>query len=399
MSKLISVADAITHLSSHRPAWPTQTVPLNEALGARLAEPLTAKVTVPPAAVSAMDGYAVRLSDVTEPGAHLSVVGEIPAGGVFDGTLQPGQAARIFTGAEMPAGADHVVIQENAKREGDTVLFADAYTKQAHVRAAGQDFSQDEALIQAGQVIGPAELAIAAAANHASLNVCKRPRVAILANGDELRLPGSELSRGQIVNSNPPGLSALIRLWGGEPENLGIATDSIAAITAKIESASEADIIVPVGGASVGDHDHMRTAFSESGYESVFEKIAVRPGKPTWFARKGDQLVLGLPGNPASAFVCANLFLRILLTGETALPMHAAQVTTDLPANGPRDAFLRAVSALNTETAVRTVTPAANQDSSLIRPFLTADCLIHRPANAPAATAGDIIQTTPLTVR
>lgn len=397
MSSLISVDEAIAALVANRPVWPVETVALSDALGARLASPLKANVTRPPAAVSAMDGYAVRLADVGAPETPLTVIGEIPAGSVFDKPLSPGETVRIFTGSELPAGADHIVMQEDAVRNGDNVRFSSGYSEASFVRAAGRDFSAGDVLIDAGAKIGPAEIAIAAAANHATLPVHKRPSIAILANGDELRAPGSPLERGQIVNSNPAGLSALISLWCGQPLDLGVATDSVAAIRERIDAASDADIIVPVGGASVGDHDHMRAAFAEAGYETIFEKIAVRPGKPTWFARKGSQLVVGLPGNPASAFVCAHLFLRILTTDETGLKFQAARLEADLPFNGPREAFLRATAHHSEADGSCTVIAAADQDSSLIRPFLSGNCLIHRPANAAAQPAGSIVNTLPLT--
>ncbi len=396
MSGLISVDEAIAALVANRPDWPVETVALSNALGARLATPLKANVTRPPAAVSAMDGYAVRLADVGTPDTPLTVIGEIPAGSVFDKPLSPGEAVRIFTGSELPPGADHVVVQEHATRDGDKVRFSSGYSEPSFVRAAGRDFSTGDTLIETGAKIGPAEIAIAAAANHATLEIYKRPTIAILANGDELRAPGSALERGQIVNSNPAGLSALVSLWGGMPVDLGVATDSVAAIREKIDAATEVDIIVPVGGASVGDHDHMRTAFAEAGYETIFERIAVRPGKPTWFARKDHQLVLGLPGNPASAFVCAHLFLRILTTDQAKLSFQPARLESDLAANGPREAFLRATAAYSAEDGTRTVIAAADQDSSLIRPFLSGNCLIHRPADAAAQPAGSIVQTLPL---
>ncbi|MEO1100265.1 MAG: molybdopterin molybdotransferase MoeA [Pseudomonadota bacterium] len=397
MSGLISVDEAIAALVANRPDWPVETVALSDALGARLAIPLKANVTRPPAAVSAMDGYAVRLADVGAPDTPLKVIGDIPAGTVFDKPVSPGEAVRIFTGSELPTGADHVVMQEHATRDGDTVRFLSGYSEPSFVRAAGRDFSTGDTLIEAGAKIGPAEIAIAAAANHATLSIHKRPTIAILANGDELRAPGSTLERGQIVNSNPAGLSALISLWGGIPLDLGVATDSVAAIREKIDAATDADIILPVGGASVGDHDHMRAAFAEAGYDTIFEKIAVRPGKPTWFARKDRQLVLGLPGNPASAFVCAHLFLRILTTDQTKLGFQPARLEADLAANGSREAFLRATATYSAKDGSRTVISATDQDSSLIRPFLSGNCLIHRPANAAAQPAGSVVHTLPLT--
>ena len=327
-----------------------------------------------------MDGYAVRLSDVAISGAALTLIGEAPAGTPFGGQLQAGEAVRIFTGAEVPRGADHVVVQEVTSRDGDIVTIGEAYAKAANIRKAGIDFTTDDLLISAGALIGPAELAIAAAANHKGLSVFKRPKVALLANGDELKLPGSSLGHGEIINSNPAALGALITQWGGEPIDLGIAPDSLEAIQTYIQKASTADIIVPIGGASVGDHDHMRAAFKGLGFEPVFEKVAIKPGKPTWFAKKDAQCVLGLPGNPASALVCAHIFLRQLINPDRQPIWQTAKLNTKLKGNGPRASFLRAYVKGN-EKGELIVTPMANQDSSLLTPFLNTNAFIRLAPN------------------
>lgn len=391
MSELISVEDALALIAGNRVPTASETIALGDALGRTLAEPLVANVTLPPAAVSAMDGYAVRLGDVGEAGAALIVIGEAPAGTPFDTPVQRGEAVRIFTGGQLPPETDHVIPQERATRTGNEVTFENGYTAPAHVRPAGLDLKKGETILTPGTRIGPAQLAIIAAANHDKLTVLKRPKIALLANGDELRPPGSDLERGQIISSNPAALSALIRQWGGEPIDLGIAPDNLAIIKSFITRADEADIIVPVGGASVGDHDYMRTAFAELGYKTLFEKIAVKPGKPTWFASKDRQRVLGLPGNPASALVCAHLFLHALINPAQGHPLRVANLSEALPANGPRASYLRARVAIS-PNGMLTATAATKQDSSLLTPFLAANALIRRDAHAPTCAPGTLVE-------
>lgn len=385
-SGLISVDDALGFIAAHRADYGVERVSLDDALGGVLAEPVRARLTQPPLAVSAMDGYAVRLADVAAPGARLKVIGESPAGGPFADPVSVGEAVRIFTGGALPPGADHIVIQEDAAREGDEVVIAEGHAKPRHVRAAGIDFENGETLIQEGVRVGPAEIAIAAAANHAELVIARRPRVAVIANGDELKPPGSALGPGEIVSSNPAGLCALIRAWGFHARATGVAADTTQSIQDHIRAAAGADVIVPVGGASVGDRDLMHAAFAGLGFDKVFAKIAVKPGKPTWFGRLGDQRVLGLPGNPASAFVCAHLFLKPLL-GLPALATGGARLAAPVPANGGRENYLRARAERGAD-GVLLAQPASNQDSSLLRPFLTANCLIRRPAGADALAPG-----------
>jgi molybdopterin molybdotransferase len=391
MSGLISVDEALALLAQHALSLPVQTVPLAAALGARLAGAVKAQVSRPPAAVSAMDGYAVRLSDVAAPGARLRVIGDAPAGRPFGGIVGPGEALRIFTGSIIPEGADHVVIQEDADRNGDTLVCHNAYDAAQFIRQIGIDFTEGDELLSAGAVVSPAGLSISAAANHGTLNIFRRPRVGILANGDELRAPGSVLEPGQIVNSNPEGLGALIRQWGGEPVDLGVADDTMDSIHARIDAAPDIDIFLPVGGASVGDHDLMRPAFADAGFTPVFEKVAVKPGKPTWFSTRDTQRVLGLPGNPASAFVCAHLFLRPLIEGGMQRSLLNARSVSALPGPGRRETYLRAHVHADTDSVLR-VEAAVNQDSSLIRPFLMANALIRRLADAPPVAAGDLVK-------
>ena len=388
---MITVEEALRLIERHRLAggatMATERIAIGDALDRVLAREVRARVSAPPRDVSAMDGYAVRAADLRGNTA-LCVIGEAPAGAPFAGTVEPGEAVRLFTGSVVPDGADHVVIQEEARRENGTVVILAAIDAPAHIRRAGIDFAEGDLLIEARTRLGPANIAAAAASDHDTLEVHCRPTVALLSNGDELRAPGSDPATGEVIASNAASLAALVRRWGGEPVDLGIARDSRAAIGERLERAGDADIIVPVGGASVGDHDHMVAAFDDLGFETVFRKIAVKPGKPTWLAVRGAQVALGLPGNPASAYVCAHLFLRSLL-GDPA-PVVATRTATTLPANGSRETYLRAT--LETDDrGVRWAAATRRQDSSLITPFLECDALVKRPPDAPAIDAGDIV--------
>ena len=392
---MISVQDAISALTQHRAAGADVLTPLSKALGGRLARDVLAKVTLPPRDASAMDGYAVRFSDVGKAGAQLTVIGEAPAGSPFGGAVGQGEAVRIFTGGAVPEGADHIVIQENASCEGDILTTTTTNETRRHIRKAGIDFTKGETLITAGTQLSPAHIALAAAANHDTLPIYKRPLIALIANGDELKEPGSPVQEGDVIGSNAAGLGALIQSWGGEVMDMGIAKDSVAAITALIDAASAADIIVPIGGASVGDYDYMRTAFKEAGLELVFEKIAVRPGKPTWFGKLGEQRVLGLPGNPASATVCAHLFLKILMNRADNIVTTKAKLTQALSANGPRETFARGRKEVS-DDGIAKVTPFPRQDSSLMTPFAKANVLLRLPPNTGPWDEGDVIDVVSL---
>lgn len=391
MSGLISVSDALTRIQANRPRPEPEIVPIEQALGRRLTAPVIAQRTHPPAAMSAMDGYAVRLDDVRQAKAELRVIGEAPAGGPFGGKVGSGEAVRIFTGSVIPDGANTVIIQENVTRVGDEITSLQTYDAPRHIRAAGLDFSTGDVLIDTGTRLGAEHLSAIAASNNPNVEVEKRLRVGLLANGDELRPPGSDLQPGEIINSNPYGLKALIEAWGSEAVDLGIAGDSVEAIEAILADAKDIDVFVPIGGASVGDHDHMRTAFKLGGFDPVFEKIAVRPGKPTWFSKSPDALVLGLPGNPASAMVCAHLFLSPLLGHDWNTSLVKGKLTTDIGANGPREHFMRARMDLHSDGGFE-IDPKINQDSSLLRPFLTCNVLLRREPNAPALSAGTMAE-------
>lgn len=398
MIRMASVAQALAEITTHGGQRLTghESIPLAAAFGRRLAQPVLALVSQPPADVSAMDGYAVRHADARL-GAVLNVTGESRAGAPFSGQLGRGEAVRIFTGAHVPSGADHVLIQEDARREGATVAVVTDQPTPANIRRAGRDFSTGQTLVPAGHVMSEGAISLAAAGNNARVTVAKAPRIGILANGDELVSPGEALAAGQVVNSIQPALLALVRRWGAIALDLGVSRDTEEDVRKRL--ASPCDVIVSIGGASVGDYDVVRSAFAAEGFEPIFEKVAIKPGKPTWFSGGQSALALGLPGNPAAAMVTAQLFLRPLIEaltgGVTPEPMSRACVQHGLPATGGREEFLRAVVTCG-ENGMATIRAAEDQDSSLLSPFLSANALIRRPIGAPTAAAGDLVEFIPL---
>lgn len=394
---MLTVDEALDAILNGAAALEAEDVPLTECCGRILARDAAARLTQSPFAASAMDGYAVRFSDM-KPGAQLKVVGEAPAGAPFKGAVGEGEAVRIFTGAPVPAGADHVLIQEDTARDGDVITVSAAQPAPRNIRAAGADFREGDVLAKAGTRLHEFHGAVFAAANLDSAPVRRRPKIAIFSNGDELVDPGAALRPGQIVNSNHYALREMARAWGGAPDYLGCAPDRPEAVEGFFERAREADVILPVGGASVGDHDYVKSAFAAAGGETVFAKVAMRPGKPTWFGRIGRARVVGLPGNPASAIVAAALFAQPLarrLAGEDwRAPFLEARLAAPAPANGWRESYLRATASPSGEGFV--IEPAPNQDSALLSPFAAANALIRRPPDAPEAAAGDVVQFVPL---
>jgi molybdopterin molybdotransferase len=392
---LLSVADALAGVLAQARPLPRETVPLADALGRTLAADLAATRTQPPKAVSAMDGYAVRAADVATLPATLALIGQSAAGHGFDGTVKAGETVRIFTGAPLPDGADAILIQEDAEADGDRICAQAVATQGRHVRAAGLDFKQGERLLAAGTRLGPAELALAAAMNHPTLPVARRPRVAILATGDELVRPGMAPGPDQIVASNSFAVAGMVTAAGGTPLDLGIAGDSFEALQAAIAAAKAAgaDVLVTLGGASVGDHDLVKPALAKEGMELGFWRIAMRPGKPLLHGRLGEMAILGLPGNPVSSIVCAILFLVPLLRALAGDPDAAADrsepalLGAPLKANDQRQDYLRATLAPGAGLPVATAFPA--QDSSLLRVLARANCLIIRAPHAPPAAAGE----------
>lgn len=393
---MISVADAFAALMQGvEPVAATETVALREALGRVLAADLPALRTQPDFDASAMDGYALRAADVAVPFAPLRLVGESAAGRAFDGRLEPGDAVRIFTGAPVPAGADAILIQENADRPfADTVLPREPVTPGRHIRRAGADFAAGDVLVPAGTRLGAGTLALAASGGHPRLTVLRRPRIAILATGDELVMPGEPVGPSQIVASNGFGIAALVESAGGEALDYGIARDDLATIGALIDRAlaDGVDVFVTIGGASVGDHDLVGPAFAARGVALDFWKVAMRPGKPLMAGRIGRTRLIGLPGNPASSLVTATLFLKPLvqaLTGAPQEPVYRdAILGADMPANDQRADFIRATLG-ESQAVTPIVTPFGRQDSSLLSVFARADVLLLREPHAPAAKTGD----------
>ncbi len=386
--KGLSVEDARARILARAVALPSEPVPLREADGRTLAEPVAAVRDQPPFDASAMDGWAVRRADTGE-AASLRIVGESAAGRGHAAPLAQGEAVRIFTGAPVPEGADAVIIQEEARRDGDVVHLGPAGAG-GNIRPRGGDFRKGDALLAAGTRLDPWTLSLAAAAGRAELPVARRPRIAILSTGEELAAPGGEAGPFQIYESGSIALQAMIARWGGAPTRLAPAGDEIAAIAAAVRDI-EAEVIVTIGGASVGDYDLVKPALASLGLALDVETVNVRPGKPTWFGVLTDgRLALGLPGNPASAFVCAELFLRPLvlaLQGATApFRLATARLAAPLPANGPREHWMRA------RTTPRGVEPFPDQDSSLVTVFAAADCLLRRLPGAPAALLGDAVE-------
>jgi molybdopterin molybdotransferase len=385
--------------------WPLETtelVDLLHASGRVLASPLQAMLSQPPFTASAMDGYAVRAADVTTLPATLVVVGEAAAGHALPLALTVGQAARIFTGAPLPSGADAIVIQENTSRRDDRVTIASGTPDPEHVRPRGGDFTGGQTLVAANRRLTPRDVTLAAAMGHATLAVRRQPRVAILATGDELVLPGTTPGADQIVCSNPYGVAALVQAAGGEPWFIGIAADTKASLKDHLDRARDADILVTLGGASVGDHDLVGPALRDLGMSLDFWTIAMRPGKPLMFGHLGPQRVLGLPGNPVSSLITAQLFLMPLiraLLGQavTSAATTLAQCTVALSANGPRAHYMRATLSYAPDGAPR-VTPVRSQDSSLLTPLAAADCLIVRPVGAAATAAGATVAIMPLDI-
>jgi molybdopterin molybdotransferase len=397
---MISVEEALARITGAFRPLAVETVGLGEALGRVLAEDVVARVTQPPAAVSAMDGYAVRAADLAAVPAILTEIGEAPAGGAYEGTVEAGQTVRIFTGAPLPRGADAVVMQEDTEAEGDRITVRESVRPGTYVRPAGLDFRAGEVGIAAGRLLTARDVGLAAAMNVPWLKVRRRPRIAILSTGDELVMPGEPVGPNQLIGSNGLTLVALVAVCGGEAVNLGIAKDSRESLVTLAAGAQGADLLVTTGGASVGKHDLVREALDESGLELDFWKIAMRPGKPLMFGRMGEIPLLGLPGNPVSSLVCALLFLRpaidvMLGRAPEDRPPETAVLGTELGANDQRQDYLRGHLRFDS-SGRRVATAVQRQDSSMFATLAHADCLIVRPPGAPPARAGDTVPIVPL---
>ncbi|MFU1476636.1 gephyrin-like molybdotransferase Glp [Roseovarius sp. C7] len=390
---MITVETALEQLFALVSPGAVEELPLAEAAGRVLARPVSTSLTQPPFAASAMDGYAVAATRVA-PGARFRVIGEAAAGHGFDGIVAEDYAVRIFTGAPLPTGTDHVIIQEDVSRDGDMITLGDHFDEAAYVRPAGADFSAGMELA-APRPLGPSEIALLAAMNISRVPVRARPRVALLATGDELVMPGETPGPDQIIASNSFGLKALVERLGATAQLLPIARDNEASLRMAFELAQDADLIVTIGGASVGDHDLVGPVAEAMGLNRSFYKIAMRPGKPLMAGRIGQVAMIGLPGNPVSAMVCGHVFLApviraMLGLAPEAAPRGQARLGVDIAANGKREHYMRAV--LDGEV----ITPQPRQDSALLSVLAASNALLIRPIEDGPRKAGDIVDYIPL---
>ena len=386
---MISVEDALAQLLALVTPLDIEQVPLRHAAGRVLARDVTATRTQPPFAASSMDGYALRKAEV-EPDAMFKVIGEAAAGHRFEGDVRAGQAVRIFTGAPIPQGADFVVIQEDVTRRGNLITLGHRVGSKDNIRPAGGDFEVGQT-IQAPVHLRPADIALLAAMNISDVPVTRRPRVAILATGDELVQPGEHPGPDQIIASNSYGLAAMLEGLGAVVQLLPIARDTATSLKQAFVLARDADLIITIGGASVGDHDLVAPVAAEIGMEQSFYKVAMRPGKPLMAGRLGRAAMIGLPGNPVSAMVCGTVFVapvvrKMLGLPKDASPLQQAPLARALPANGPRAHYMRA------RLIEGQVHPDDRQDSSLLSVLATADALLVRAVNDPARAPGDLVQ-------
>lgn len=370
---------------------------LAEAMGRVVASDVASRLSLPPEAVSAMDGYAIRVADCQTVGTTLTRIGESAAGRPWDGRLGPGQAVRIFTGAVVPDGADGIILQEDveagSETDGAVITVNEVPRDGKFIRPAGLDVTAGDIILTAGTVMSARLISLATSAGHTDISVWRRPHIGVLSTGDELVLPGDVPERGQIISSNATYLAAFIRACGAVPVDLGIARDRAGAMLEQVRAASlPLDMVVTTGGASVGTHDHLVSDLSSAGTELGFWKIAMRPGKPLLHGRIDGIPLLGLPGNPVSSAVCANIFLRpaiAQLSGSKHRPqMIAAELTEALRENDQRQDYLRSSLRYGEDGRAR-VTPARKQDSSMISIYANADALIVRPPFDAAKSAGD----------
>ena len=393
---MIPVEEAKRRITAAFQALPAETVSVADALGRVLAEDVAARVTQPWAPISAMDGYAVKAADVAKAPTVLKQIGSVPAGHGFDDSVGPGECVRIFTGAPLADGTDTIIMQEDTEADGDRITIKEAAAEGAFVRPAGLDFTAGDVLLRRGRVLTARDIGIAAAMNHPWLRVHRRPRVAILATGDEIVMPGDPIGPDQLVSSNGLALSALVTACGGIPVNLGIALDSHDSLTRMAAGAEGTDLLITTGGASVGEHDLIRDVLGDRGLELDFWKIAMRPGKPLMFGRIDGTPMLGLPGNPVSSMVCGLLFARPALLAMLSVdgpdPLTAsARLGCELPENDRRQDYLRSRLERNADGHA-VATPFNLQDSSVMSGLAGADCLVIRPPHAPAAVEGDVVE-------
>jgi molybdopterin molybdotransferase len=397
---LLPVADARALIVGDLQALDTETVKLADARGRVLRVPAIAQVSHPPADVSAMDGYAVRAADLPVAHSTVTVVGESSAGHPWKGSVAPGQAVRIFTGAYVPDGADAIVLQEDTTVDGTKITVTEAAQIRRHIRPSGQDFRTGDQVLAPPRRLTSRDIGLLAAMNLPHITVSRKPRIGVLSTGDEIVLPGDHVGEGQIVSANGPGLCAFIAAHGGDPIHLGIVKDDSAALMQAAQKVDGLDMLVTSGGVSVGDHDLVKGALTTAGFKATFHKIAMRPGKPLLYGRLNGVPLMGLPGNPVSSMVCAVLFLGPAidklqgLRGDapTTLP---ARLGVDIKANDNRADHIRATLDRDTQ-GMLTTAPVGVQDSAMIANLARADALIVRAPFAPAAKAGEMVQVIPL---
>jgi molybdopterin molybdotransferase len=399
---MLSVRDAHARIIAAFEPLPAEMVSIADAAGRVLAEAPAARLTQPPADLSAMDGYAVRAEDVPAAPTTLRLVGHAPAGGSYDHALKPGETVRIFTGGPLPMGADAIVIQEDTKADGDKISILEAPRTGRHIRKAGLDFAKGNQPVLAGRQLTARDVALLAAMNIPWLSVHRRPRVAILSTGDELVMPGEPVGRNRIVSSSGIAVAALMRAWGAEPLLFDIARDDAELIQERIAAGTQHDLLITLGGASVGDHDLVQAALKAQGFAMDFWRIAMRPGKPLMFAAKERARVLGLPGNPVSTVVCALMFVKPALERMLGQPgslvaTTPAKLARDLKPNDTREDYVRAKLGHDGAGAL-TVDPHPIQDSSMLSVLAWSDALLVRPAHDPARRAGETVQVIDLSV-
>lgn len=393
---LLPLNDAFEKVGQGITALPGETVSVVEALGRVLCEDVAARLTQPPIAVSSMDGYAVRSADVAQQPVTLKLVGMSQAGGPFTGDVLSGQCVRIFTGAALPMGTDAVIIQEDSEVDGDNVTLREVAYAGKYVRKAGLDFSEGDVLLKAGTLLTARDIGLLCAMNVPWVQVHQRPRVAILATGDELVMPGEARHPSQIISSNSLMLSALVKAMGGVPLNLGIAKDKDDSLRTMIRGIEGADLLVTSGGISVGEFDLVRQVLGEEGLDMDVYRIAMKPGKPFMFGRVKSTPVMGLPGNPVSSFVTAFIFLRAALKKMQGLPFAQDERMSvvlggDVKANGPRQEYMRAVFSHDDQGRL-IATPYERQDSSMLANLAKCEGFIIRPVHGPALSAGEVCE-------
>ncbi|WP_293446876.1 gephyrin-like molybdotransferase Glp [Planktotalea sp.] len=390
---MISVDDALAQLFALVTPLVIEEIALKDATGRVLAKPVAALRDQPPFPASAMDGYAICSADYVA-GQTLTIMGEAAAGSRYDGTVRAGQAVRIFTGAPVPRGADWVAIQENVDASGDQITIRETTETKSFVRAAGTDFKVGQTL-DAPQILTPNLIALLASMNIAHVPVTRRPDIALISTGTELVMPGETPSDDQIIASNTFGLNAMLEQLGAIVRILPIAHDTLPALRTAFEMAKGADLIITIGGASVGDHDLVGGVAADLGMDQSFYKVAMRPGKPLMAGKLGDAMMIGLPGNPVSAMVCGTVFVMpvvrtMLGLGKHATPHQTASLKEDIPSNGPRAHYMRAA------ITDGKIAPFERQDSALLSVLAQANALLLRPPNDPARRAGDKVSFIPL---